>query len=278
MEIRDILLFVRAGADNAALLASAGRLARDHGAMITGVCLCPEPEASVSDTYAIGAAGVTDVLEHRQRRIRAMVDPVETAYDRAVRSPGCSAGWIVSEPEEPPQFSALRARTFDLVLAGRPEAHEHPARERAETLVFAGGTPCLIVPREGGPGRFARIVVAWNGSVQAKRALDDALVFLQRAAAVQVVVLESEATSWVDETEAEALLGHLARHRVDAQIRRLAKPHADAGEVLLECCRDFEADLLVMGAFTHSRGAEAILGGATRTVLSRASLPVLLSH
>lgn len=278
MEIKDILLFLRAGAANDGPLATSAELARDHGAMVTGLCLCPEPEPSLSDSYAIGAEGEVEVLERLRRRVTAMVAPVEEAYDRAIRRPGRSAGWAICEPEEPPQFSALRARHFDLVVLRRPDLNEHPARDLAETLALAGGTPCLLVPESAGKARFGRIVVAWNGSAQAKRALEDALALLKRAAAVQLVIIESEATAWVDEGEAEALLHHLARHGVDAQLRRLGKPHHDAGEVLLEACREFDADLLVMGAYSHSRGAEAILGGATRTVLSHAPIAVLMSR
>jgi len=277
MEIRDILLFVRAGADNAALVAVAGRLARGEGAMVTGVCLCPDPEPTVAEDYAVGSPAVVEVVEHRHRALRAMIEPVEAAYAAAIRDPGCSAGWMVSEPEEPPRLSALRARTFDLTIVHRPGPQDHRARDLAETLVTAGGTPTLMIPRDAGSARFARAVLAWNGSAQARRALGDALALLRHAAAVQVLIVESEATAWVDEAEGEALLRHLARHRIDAQVRRLPASH-DAGETMLRACEDFAADLLVMGAFHHSRGVEAILGGATKTALSHAPIPVLMSR
>ena len=122
------------------------------------------------------------------------------------------------------------------------------------------------------------MALAWNGSREAKRALDDGLTFLKAAAEVAIVVANEEATRAIDRNQTDALRRHLARHGVLAQVIRTDSGRRGAGEAIIEQCESFGAELLVMGAFGHSRAAEMIMGGATRTVLARTRIPTLLSH
>ena len=176
-------------------------------------------------------------------------------------------------------MSAARARFADLVIAGRPQAHDRAGRVLVETLALATGTPCLIVGQA--PARssgFERIVLAWNGSREAKRATDDGLEFLRCAKTVSVAIVEERVATGATSSLDQPLLRHLARHGVHAQVERIAPSHRGAGEALLSRCRSFKADLLIMGAYGHARAAELILGGATRSILAHAEVPVLLSH
>ena len=93
-----------------------------------------------------------------------------------------------------------------------------------------------------------------------------------------VLVVREDAKPWLGGAHTEALLRHLARHGVQAETLWQERAGKPAGEALLEHCRAFGADLLVMGAFGHSRAAETVLGGATRTILASAEIPTLLSH
>ena len=280
VEIKDILLFLSAGEPNAARISVASRLAGEHGAFVLGHCFTPEPKLSAEDCYATGAEAIRDVLAERDQGIRDMAGPTEVAFRRAMADISVGAAWSISSWDQPVQVSALLAQSADLVILSRPQTHDDEGRNLAERFMLASGSPCLIVPEtEVVDDRFDKIVLAWNGRREAKRAMDDGLVFLKGASAVQVLMIGSETASTIDRDAADALLRHLARHGVGAELRRL--PHrasADIGDALLDGCETFGADLLVMGAYGHPRAMEGVFGGVTRTVLLRASTPVLMSH
>lgn len=148
----------------------------------------------------------------------------------------------------------------------------------AESLVFEAGRPVLLLPEQGTAGhRFDKVAVGWDGSRAAARALADALPWLARATSVEIVVITGEKP-----VEARRHFGklerHLALHGVTAECIEEPAAGADAGSALLRYCGKAGAELLVMGAYGHSRIRDFVLGGATRTVLANPSLPVLLSH
>ncbi len=278
MDIKQILLVQWAEAESEAAQV-AGRLARAHGAVVAGLCLFCEPDPAPVDTYAIGPEAVGEVLEHRQHRVRALTAPAEAAFHKALEDRGLSDGWDVGEINDWRDVVIDRARLVDLVVMAAPGAVVSSYRGVAETLVLRSGTPSLLVPAKTSPkADFKRVVLAWNGSREAKRAMDDGLVFLRAAADVAIVVASEESTRSVDRAQTDALTRHLTRHGVDAQVIFSAGRGRGAGDVLIEQCALFGADLLIMGAFGHSRAAELIMGGATRAALTRATIPTLLSH
>jgi nucleotide-binding universal stress UspA family protein len=205
-----------------------------------------------------------------------MLAPTERAFRAALAEGGVEAYWTFAAPNETPLQLASRARLYDLAIAPRPRDGDHAGHRLAELAVLTSGTPCLVTAEPARvPASFNHVLVAWNGSREAKRALEDGLVFLKRAKRVGLLVVGQD----VDEfAPAEAVLGHLARHGVTASLEAIGASPEDDGSALLRHCERFGADLLVMGGYGHSRAAELILGGATRTVLAQASLPVLMSH
>ena len=148
----------------------------------------------------------------------------------------------------------------------------------AESIIFGSGRPVLILPRRGGY-EFAldTVVIAWDGSRSAARAVADSLPVLQRVREIRVLTVVNE-KQLSSESPAAELARHLERHGI------VAKPdHIDAAgrridEVLSSYLTSHQADFLVMGAYGHSRLREFILGGATRSMLLKPPLPVLLSH
>jgi nucleotide-binding universal stress UspA family protein len=276
MEIKDVLVFLEAGAPCQARLDLTAALAERFGAAVKAVASCPEPSIDFAYDYVIGPQAVGQALAERSAAITETLAPTEAAF-RAYASVGHGEwDWEAMAPSTPARELALKARWFDLAILRRPEQSDHFARALAEIAALASGTACLFVPEPlATEARFERVVLAWNGSREAKRALDEGLVFLKAAASVAVVMVGEDAGGGEGET---ALLRHLARHDVIAQPHRVGDAHADAGEALLEASAAFRADLLVMGAYGHSKAAELVLGGATRTVLSKAALPVLMAH
>ncbi|MCG7520734.1 universal stress protein [Ruegeria sp. Ofav3-42] len=176
---------------------------------------------------------------------------------------------------------AHRARFSDLVILPQPYG-EHCGAEAEpiiEAAMFEGHAPVLVTPDNAEP--FARpgtILIGWNESVEAMRAIRRALPFLIQADLVRIVVIDPPRHG-PDRSDPGGLLSQmLARHGVKCEIDVLSKTMTRVSDILNRHASDSEADMIVMGAYGHSRFREAILGGATRNMLEQASVPVFLAH
>lgn len=177
----------------------------------------------------------------------------------------------------------LNARYADLLVIGQRDP-DRADEDRmpgafAEDLVLTAGRPVLVVPYAG---YFAavgsRVLVAWNASAEAARAVTDALPLLQRAKSVEVVAFEPERSGADHGAEPGADIAlYLARHGVKVSVAR-QQAGIDVGSQILSRAADTDADLIVMGAYGHSRARELVLGGATRSLLEAMTVPVLMAH
>lgn len=171
----------------------------------------------------------------------------------------------------------------DLVILGQadPARSGHlAARAMVERVVLANARPTLVVPFAGPVDAAAAArcaLVAWNDSRESARALADALPMLAKVDEVHLVQFDSAAEASASPRRLEAVRQWLAWHGVDAQVHQEASD-IDVGNALLSRAADFGAGLIVMGAYGHSRWSERMLGGASRTLLSSMTVPVLMSH
>jgi nucleotide-binding universal stress UspA family protein len=175
-------------------------------------------------------------------------------------------------PERLVEYARLR----DLTIVSVPDSYD---QWYAEAIIFGSGRPTLVLP-EGPPFRpFAlnTVVVAWDFSRSAARAVADAIPILEKARRVRVVTVTNEKV--IDtEHSSEELAKNLSRHGIDVIIDQVDAAGRSIGDALNREVASYNADLLVMGAYGHSRLREFILGGATKSMLSKPLLPVLLSH
>jgi nucleotide-binding universal stress UspA family protein len=170
------------------------------------------------------------------------------------------------------------ARRFDLAVLGQAQ-REHGASEELliEAALFESGRPLVVVPYIQKNGlKLDRVLVCWDGGRTAARAIADAMPFLERAKAVDVVVVAEERKQ--EEITGANMIQHLARHGIRANAKRTAKGDIGIENVILSYAADSGADFLVMGGYGHSRLREFILGGVTRGILASMTLPVLMSH
>jgi nucleotide-binding universal stress UspA family protein len=170
-------------------------------------------------------------------------------------------------------------RIFDLVIIEQENAEEGPQGRSLtiESVVFGSGRPVLIVPYiQARPASLKNVLVAWDGSAPAARALGDALPLLARADRVELLSVGGKALKGCD-GQGVAVTRHLARHGIDATFKHTTSA-GDIGNTLLSHAADTGADLLVMGAYGHSRLREAVFGGTTRTLFESMTIPVLMSR
>jgi nucleotide-binding universal stress UspA family protein len=176
------------------------------------------------------------------------------------------AGWI-----------AARARVHDIaVLDAEPDTLAL-GRSLIEGVLFHGGRPVIIVPPKVDRAKSERIVIAWDGSDRAARAVGDAMPFLRAAKEVEIVSIAGE-KALSAEAPATELAPLLARHAINATVKDLHADHGDVAGKLREQASLYRADMIVMGAFARSWLRQMTLGGVTQALLKECAVPLLLSH
>lgn len=175
---------------------------------------------------------------------------------------------------------AMQARLSDLAIVGLPYG---PARRPWESLVLEGllfdaNCPTIVVPEGDMTARPERIVIGWNESVEAIRAIRAALPFLQAARTVHIAIVDPPETGPERSDPGGALAVYLARHNIGCDIQVMSRQGASISQRLSRHILETGSDMLVMGGYGHSRFREAILGGATRDMLEQARVPVLMAH
>jgi nucleotide-binding universal stress UspA family protein len=227
---------------------------------------------------AVIIAAAMDTAEADARTAEAALNAALAAQSPGLRVAVASA---VTQLGALTDVVASRARYADLVVLPRPYGKDRGVEDEAviEAALFGGMAPVLIVPDSGMTAIDpCRIVLAWNQSREAMVAARRAMPFLKRAETVQIVVIDPPAHGAERADPGGLLCQLLVRHGVHAEVTVLAKTLPRVSDVLVRHLREVNSDLLVMGAYGHSRFREAILGGATRDMLEAAEIPVLLAH
>lgn len=177
------------------------------------------------------------------------------------------------------QQAILRSMHVDLAIVGPPSHSGLPEGWAAEAMLFKTGAPFLIVPENWKPHAVGeRIAVGWNASREARRAITDALPLLTAARSVHVVVVDGESNRRHGEEPGADIALYLSRHGVPVTVDAVASKGLSVAAALLRRATLVNADLIVMGAYSHSRVGEFIFGGVTRDLLRDSPLPLLIAH
>lgn len=267
------------------LLEAAAMLARRDGSHVVGASVMPPiivyPGAETSFAIPAIIEAHRDAYRAEEVRMKALFDAVLVA---AAADGGFSTEWLSLDAGTRATAADVllpEARAADIVVASQPDPdwpNSHML-DVPDQLATESGRPVLIVPNTGGGTPVARrVLVAWNRTREATRAVFDALPLLQHAGEVAVAWVAPENDDVEPGSNPSArLVAALARHGVTCAKPLTIQAAGSAGEALLaEAAARF--DLVVMGCYGHSRLREFILGGATRHVLAKATIPVLMSH
>lgn len=269
MTYRTILVELAGDSGLESRLRAARSLAERFQAVLIGIHVMPLPfvPASYGDAAPYLAA---ELIEAQRKANRVVNERVQEGF-RRICGAEPHAVWQEAEGGPRGRLLAEAARTTDLILARRAGmGTDEP--DVLDDLVTAAGVPVLALPPDVSGDLGRTVLVAWNGSHEATRAVHDALPFLQGAKNVILCAVGKEAGATL-EPAAEML----RRHGVAVQPATVDQPDGDAGEVLLAEAAAHGVDLLVMGAYGHARLRELVFGGATRHVMREAGLPVLFS-
>jgi nucleotide-binding universal stress UspA family protein len=250
-------------------------LAAKHGAHLTGLHVLGSPPLPGYIEMELPPS----LREGQRRHLEELARRAEERFHERACRRGIRGEWRLRTNDIVGTMK-LHARYTDLTVVGQGRDLVDAPRDLAflpEELALGVGRPVLVVPRYGTFETVGeRVLIAWNGSREATRAVHDALPLLTRATKVTVLSIDPHDSG--SRVPSADITLHLARHGVPAEADSTVALDIAVGDVLLSRAADLDADLIVMGADGHSRVREMVLGGATRSILQHMSVPVLMSH
>jgi nucleotide-binding universal stress UspA family protein len=276
--IKDIMVHLDGSPEDEIRLEHGQAIATAGRAHLIGIFTNLLPDLTVAMPMDGGAAAMQVLTELKDK---ALQDGNATAKRLTERLAGLQVPSELRRFDE--TFGALSARVVeqarcaDLFIATRPygDAETNTWSDLVEAVLFGSGRAILLVP----PGRHRQgpiqtVLVAWNGSREAARALHEGLTFIEQAGRTVVLVVDPppDTRPWL---EVEA---HLARHGVVAEVATAESQDCRIADVILDEARSVSADLIIMGGYGHTRLREHVFGGATRDMLSAADSPLLVAH
>ncbi|MDE2283054.1 MAG: universal stress protein [Hyphomicrobiales bacterium] len=275
--IKDILVNLSVGQGSNAACDYAVSVAARFDAHLTGVAFLYDPVAPVSVSGYMPA----EIIEAQERDNIAAAQRAAKYFSDACKRAGVNGeshtlsanyGGVAK------QFSLL-ARRFDIVIIGQAEPNAVTVDDViGEAALFEGGRPVIIVPYiQQAPLELDQMMVCWDGSRAATRAIADAMPLLERAGRVEVLIVANERGKQ-DEIEGADMGAHLARYDLNVEIKRTQIGDIDVADVILSHAADMGTNFIVMGGYGHSRLREFVLGGVTRSILRSMTVPVLMSH
>jgi nucleotide-binding universal stress UspA family protein len=277
MACQDILVVVENAAAVAQRLAPVATLAGRFGARLTGLFASGFPISAVYGDAA-GWAQLVDAYFEAQRHEAAAA---EAAFRQGLMQYKLAGEWIYHEADETGSVIA-EAALYDLVVLGQPNPDAGVGSVfglRPQEIVLGCGRPVLVIPYAGDFADIARrVLVAWNGSREAARALHDAMPLLEGTEAVVIEIDPPAAGAGPPTVAAAAVAAALTRRGISATAETTTAGDIGVENLLLSRAADLSADLLVMGAYGHSRLREFVLGGVSRGIFRHMTVPVLMAH
>lgn len=285
MPIKTILVPLTDADGAGETLGAAFALASTFGAHVDALHLRADPTQALGDFAGetISPALVDEVLTAAEKRADGISVKTRKAFDAAAKKAKAATGKTAPKGALTASYEEVtgssdyvveeKGRLYDLIVVRRArDSRDTSVRVVAETVLMGSGRPVLVTPPKPPAKIGSHVVIAWNGSREAARAVGAAMPFLTRAGNV-TVVSAGDARS-IDQ---KGLVAYLARHGIKAKTV-MVKPGADTGKAIVNAAVKARANLLVMGAYTHSRVRELIFGGVTEHAIENARLPVLMIH
>lgn len=228
-----------------------------------------QPPQGVAPGLGADAAREAEIAEIVEQRFRAEIEPRSITGD-----------WYRFRSGESAEFISLLT-AVDLVILGQTsDDYRLPAGFRPEDVIVVSGRPALVVPFAGAFAAVGRrVLIAWDGSREAARAVHDALPLIAKAeAAIVIGVSAREAQAERVHPSLDRVVRHLSRHGISARLEEMVGTDVPVADLLLSRAADLDADLIIAGAYHHSQFREALIGGVSRALLDHMTVPVLMAH
>ena len=275
MTYANVMVHVQPGRSNAALLEVAGDLAARFKADVIGIAACQPMQIVYGEGYVDAES-----IDIDRKLIADQLQEAEAEFRIALKTQSGALDWRSLVSTLPiSQYVAREASSADLVItsSGISSLSDHSRRADTSDLVMQAGRPVLVVPHNAKRLKLQRVVVFWNDSRETRRAIADALPLLMKAPYVAVVMLVPEDETLSGRMHLDAVVAWLKRHGIECW-SVVAKAERDDVTQLKAIAEEQDADVIVAGAYGHSRFHEWALGGITRDLLLHSDRCALLSH
>ena len=275
--IRDIIVNLNVAKNDSAVANYAASVAAALQAHLTAVAFVYDPVVPISDGGYIPAQVIQTQRVENENAAEAAIKGFSAATNKA----GISAEPLklsASLAGAADQFARM-ARHFDFAIVGQGQSEMSTMEQIiGEAVLFDSGRPMVMVPYiQKMPFKIDNVMICWDGSRAAARAVADALPLLERGSRVEIVMITNERGKQYD-IESADIGQHLARHGFKVEVQQLPGGDIDVADALLSHAADSSTDFMVMGGYGHSRLREFVLGGVTRSIFQSMTVPVLLSH
>lgn len=280
MPLKNIAVFVDVSRASLVRATYAISLALRYHAHLVGIFVVPlgwthDPSAS----FIRGRDAIRALIERqRTQEVKATATASER-FEGAAGREGISFEFRMIRATDTSDDALFHSLHADLVLVGHPKPGGLPDDWSAESMLLATGVPVLIVPNSWNAGTIAEnILVAWNASREARRAIADAIPLLLRARTVSIIVVDAHMNARHGQEPGADIALYLSRHGISVTVEQVRSDGRSIARAITDHALTVGADLLVLGAYSHSRSREALFGGVTRSLLQTAAIPLFIAH
>lgn len=280
MSLKTILVFVDFSPAGEARTRYAVNLSLRHGAHLTGVYVAPSGwRGDRAGCYVRGQDAIRQLIEQRKSEEASASDAAMQCFKAATEREDINFDFRIIRESDANEHAKLHSLHADLTIAGFPGPGGLPENWSPEDMLLATGVPLLIVPGAWDSNSIAeRILLGWNASREARRAITDSLPLLTAAQSVSVVVVDSDGNPRHGEEPGADVALYLSRHGANVIVEHVQSSGHPVAEVLQVAAKRNNSDLLVVGAYSHSRSRQTLFGGVTRALLANVTIPLLIAH
>lgn len=277
MPLKNIAVFVDLSQAGVVRARYAVELALRHGGHLIGIFVAPSGWHDPTESYVRGHEAIRRLIDDHNAKEAAASKAASQSFNAATAREDISFEFRIIR-ESDADDAKLHSLHADLVIASHPGPGGLPDNWSAESLLLATGVPFLILPDGWRAGTVAeRVLLAWNASREARRAISDSLPLLT-ARSVSVIIVDPAKNLRHGEEPGADVATYLSRHGANVTVEQIESNASPIADVILNHARRNNIDLIVLGAYSHSRFREIIFGGVTRSLLRDAAVPLLIAH
>lgn len=280
MSLKTLIVFIDATPTCNVRMHYAMRLASQHDAHIIGIHTVQAAWRN-NDVYSYitGASAVREMTERHTALEDGASIVVRNNFETIARAEAVMHEFREIREEDAGELARLHSLHADLVIVGHPAPGGLPPLTSPDGMLIATGVPFLIVPNISHGNQVARtILLAWNASKEARRAITDALPLLKAVDSVAVVIVDAHENALHGEEPGADVALHLSRHGVRVRVEQRQSNGLSVADVIRNIAMEKSYDLIVLGAYSHAKSMELIFGGVTRSLLRDLALPTLIAH
>ena len=275
--LKDVVVNLSSGGERDSAAEFAISIAQTFKAHLAGIAFAYEPVIPATIMGGIP----TEIIESQRDESMKWAQGATGAFETAAKAAAISheSRIVDASLAGAADLFAQISRRFDISVVGQAERKSaSPTDLIIEGALFESGRPVIVVPFIQKTGlKLDKVLIAWDGSRQAARAIADSMPFLERAGQIEILIVRGERGK-AYQTRGAVMSQHLERHGLNVSVNQITSPTADPQSTILSHIADTGTDFLVMGGYGHSRLREFILGGVTRSMLASMTIPVLMSH